>query len=97
MSLYRCKHCGVRMFEGHIESHLRHRHPGLTVKGLLSNFVRGPRDTSPRPGSQAQTYGRARIGKGGRRRGQVLVTPPDDSVEVADEEPISSLAEIVES
>jgi hypothetical protein len=93
VSLYRCKICGARMFESHTASHLsRHR----TVEGsALPYFERGPRDTHPRPGGQAVTYGRARLGKGGRRVGQVMVTPPDDELVATEDEPLVSLEEIV--
>ena len=85
------------MFEGHVDTHLRCHHADLVTENPLSSFIRGARDTHPKPGGQTQTYGRARIGKGGRRKGQVLVTPTDDGPEASDEDPIVSLSEIIES
>ena len=61
------------------------------------HFQEGARDTYPRPGAQAITYGRARQGKGGRHKGQVATPTPDDELVVAEDEPLISLEEIVES
>jgi hypothetical protein len=96
VSLYRCRHCGTRMFEERTSAHLQTH--GIYGNGsTLSHFERGPRDTSPRPGDQSLTYGRARPAGGGRRKGQVATVPNDDGLEISEEEPISSLSEIVES
>lgn len=65
--------------------------------GVLLHFVRGIADTYPRPGGQATFYGRAPQGKGGRRKGQNVVAPPDDELVTVEDEPIVSLEEIVES
>ena len=95
VSLYRCRHCGIRMFEERASAHLKTH--GIYGNGsTLSHFERGPRDTSSRPGDQGPTYGRARLGGGGRRKGQVATVPNDDN-EVVEEEQVSSLSEIVES
>lgn len=96
VSLYRCKACGVRMFEAHIDVHLRTHHSNLSTRQPLSHFIRGPRDTHSRPGGQAITYGRVRTGKGGRRKGAVVSTPLDDNAETVDEDPVVVLDELGE-
>jgi hypothetical protein len=98
VSLYRCKQCGVRMFESHTRTHLRqHTDLGDVSDGyVLLHFERGPKDTSSTPGGQATSYGRAAMGKGGRRKGKVSATPTDDTLETVEDEPVTTLADLVE-
>lgn len=83
------------MFESRASDHLRLH--GIESNGdALTYFERGPRDTSPIPGGQPQSYGRAKLGKGGRKKGKVDVTPTDDGLEVVEDEQVT-LSDLVES
>ena len=54
ISIFRCKHCDVRMFERDREGHLR-RHGMDAIAGeLAAHFVKGPPDTLPRPGARGE-------------------------------------------
>jgi len=63
VSLFRCKQCGVRMFEQDCHGHLE-RH-GLT--GINGNwkeyFTKGKKDTFARPGSDYTPLNQRRRGK----------------------------------
>jgi hypothetical protein len=84
------------MFEARTRDHLRDH--GIKTNGsALSHFDRGPRDTPIRPGGHASTYGRAKLGKGGRKKGKVDVKPTDDGLETVDEESFGTLSDLVES
>lgn len=50
VSLYRCKKCGIRVFERDAIGHLR-RH-GYSEENWRGRFVKGKKDTSDRPGSR---------------------------------------------
>lgn len=95
VALYRCTHCGVRMFEERTADHLQRQHPGVEVS--VRAFVRGPRDTYPRPGGQVVAYGRVRLAKGSKRPARLPIPPDDDPPEMLEEEPVLSLTELVES
>lgn len=84
------------MFESRTHDHLRAH--GIESNGsTLVHFDRGPRDTPIRPGGHAQTYGRAKLGKGGRKKGKQDIKPTDDGLEVVDDEAFGSLSDLVES
>jgi hypothetical protein len=54
VSMFRCKHCRVRMFEHDCHGHLRRHGLGVPSSDVLTHFVRGAKNMFPRPGARGE-------------------------------------------
>lgn len=53
--MFRCRHCGVRMFERDCEGHLRRHGLDVLPKDVLRHhFEKGPCDQAARPGDNVK-------------------------------------------
>jgi len=111
VSLFRCRYCRARMFERDVLPHMR-RHvrscevawleadvePSDLPKILKGFFERGPADTFPRPGGQVVVYGRVKVGKGKRSKGDGITAPAEDEVAIVEDEVVvNSLEDLLVS
>jgi len=60
--LYRCKHCGTRLFDHDIKGHLE-RHGVYANGDSRKHFLRGRRDTPEKPGYYHTQIYQAQHGK----------------------------------
>jgi len=87
----------------HLERHVRLGEVAVKIGDLdetavLVFFTEGPADHFPRPGGQTIVYGRVKVGKGRRAKGDMITAPIEDGPEIVeDDEPINSLDDILVS